>query len=87
MKMLLDEKEKPVGVQILGPHAGDLLNEWVALLNGKVKLTTLAGAIHPYPTLTEINKKVVGAVYAEKIFSDKARAVLKFLFNFKGRAC
>ena len=35
IKMLLDEKEKPIGVQILGPRAGDLLAEWVAVFNGK----------------------------------------------------
>ncbi|MBW2484146.1 MAG: FAD-dependent oxidoreductase, partial [Deltaproteobacteria bacterium] len=42
IKMLLDEKEKPIGIQILGLHGGDLLSEWVAVLNGKVKLSTLA---------------------------------------------
>ncbi|MDH3996450.1 MAG: FAD-dependent oxidoreductase, partial [Desulfobulbaceae bacterium] len=41
IKMLLDEKEKPIGIQILGPHGGDLLSEWVAVLNGKVKLAPL----------------------------------------------
>jgi pyruvate/2-oxoglutarate dehydrogenase complex dihydrolipoamide dehydrogenase (E3) component len=87
IKMLLDEKEKPVGVQILGPHAGDLLNEWVALLNGKVKLSTLAGAIHPYPTLGEINKRVAGSFFSGKIFSDTVKKGLKLFFNFKGRAC
>jgi len=39
------------------------------------------------PTLAEINKKVVGSVFSEKIFSDKVRKGLKFLFDFKGRAC
>ena len=87
IKMLLDEKENPIGIQILGPHAGDLLSEWVAVLNGKVKLTTLAGAIHPYPTLGEINKRVAGSFLAEKIFSDTVKKGLKLFFNFKGRAC
>jgi pyruvate/2-oxoglutarate dehydrogenase complex dihydrolipoamide dehydrogenase (E3) component len=87
IKMLLDEKEKPIGVQILGPHAGDLLNEWVALLNGKVKLSTLAGAIHPYPTLGEINKRVAGSFFSGKIFSDTVKKGLKLFFSFKGRAC
>ena len=87
IKMLLDEKEKPIGVQILGPHAGDLLNEWVAILNGKVKLSTLAGAVHPYPTLGEINKRVAGSYLSDKIFSDTVKKGLKLFFNFKGRAC
>ena len=87
IKMLLDDKEKPIGIQILGLHAGDLLAEWVAVLNGKVKLSTLAGAIHPYPTLGEINKRVAGSFLAGKIFSDTVKKGLKLFFNFKGRAC
>ena len=87
IKMLLDEKEKAIGVQILGPHAGELLNEWVAILNGKVKLSTLAGAVHPYPTLGEINKRVAGSFLSGKIFSDTVKKGLKLFFNFKGRAC
>jgi len=87
IKMILDDKEKPIGVQILGPHAEDLLNEWVAVLNGKVKLSTLAAAVHPYPSIGEINKKVAGAYFSPKIFSEKVQKGLKFFFNLKGRAC
>lgn len=87
IKMLLDSKEKPIGIQILGPHAGELVNEWVAIMNGKVKLSTLASAIHPYPTLGEINKRVTGTFFSGKIFSDRVKKGLKFLFNLKGRAC
>ncbi|MBW1801045.1 MAG: FAD-dependent oxidoreductase [Deltaproteobacteria bacterium] len=87
IKMILDESEKPLGVQILGPQAGELLGEWVAVLNGKVKLSTLASAVHPYPTLGEINKRVAGAYLSPKIFSDKVKKGLKFFFHLKGRAC
>ncbi|MBW2505436.1 MAG: mercuric reductase, partial [Deltaproteobacteria bacterium] len=51
------------------------------------KLSTLAGAIHPYPTLGEINKRVAGSFLSQKIFSDTVKKGLKFFFNFKGRAC
>ena len=87
IKMILDGKEKPIGVQILGPQAGELLNEWVAVLNGKMKLSTLASAVHPYPTLGEINKKVAGTFFSPKIFSDRVKKGLKLFFNLKGRAC
>jgi len=87
IKMLLDSKEKPIGVQIFGPNAGDLLGEWAAVLNGKVKLSTLAAAIHPYPTIGEINKKVAGTFFSPKIFSDRIKKGLKFFFHLKGRAC
>jgi pyruvate/2-oxoglutarate dehydrogenase complex dihydrolipoamide dehydrogenase (E3) component len=87
IKMLIGRDNRPIGVQIIGLHAGELLGEWVAALNGRLKLSTLAGAIHPYPTLTEINKRVVGSTFSEKIFSDRVRKILKFLFRFKGPAC
>ncbi len=87
IKMILDEKEKPIGIQILGPQAGELLSEWVAVLNGKVKLSTLASAVHPYPTLGEINKRVAGTFFSPKIFSDRVKKGLKLFFNLKGRAC
>jgi pyruvate/2-oxoglutarate dehydrogenase complex dihydrolipoamide dehydrogenase (E3) component len=87
IKMLLDKHEKPIGIQILGPHAGDLLAEWVAVLNGKVKLSTLASAVHPYPTLGEISKRVAATFFSKKIFSDRMRKGLKFFFHLKGRAC
>lgn len=84
IKLLLDKKDKPLGVQILGPHAGDLLAEWVAALNGRLRLSTIAGAIHPYPTLAEINKRVTGSVLSPKLFSGKVRKILKLLFKFRG---
>ena len=87
IKMILDEKEKPIGVQILGPQAGELLSEWVAVLNGKVRLSTLASSVHPYPTLGEINKKIAGTYFSPKIFSEKVKKSLKFFFHLKGRAC
>jgi pyruvate/2-oxoglutarate dehydrogenase complex dihydrolipoamide dehydrogenase (E3) component len=87
VKMILDESEKPIGIQILGPNAGDLIGEWVVVLNGKVKLATLAAAVHPYPTIGEINKRVAGNFFSSKIFSDKVKKTLKFFFHLKGRAC
>lgn len=87
LKMIVDKRENVLGVQILGPHAGELINEWVAVLNGRVKLSTLAGAVHPYPTLGEINKRIAGGLFARKLFSESVRKRLKFFFNLKGRAC
>jgi pyruvate/2-oxoglutarate dehydrogenase complex dihydrolipoamide dehydrogenase (E3) component len=87
VKLLLDKKEKPIGLQIFGPHGGELISEWVAVMNGRVKLSNLASAVHPYPTLAEINKRVVGNFFAGKIFSAKVKKALNFFFNLRGRAC
>jgi len=84
IKMLLDEKEKPIGIQIAGPRAGDLIGEWVAILGGGIKLSTMAGAVHPYPTLAEINKRVAGSYFSPKIFSNRIKKGLKLFFQLKG---
>ncbi|MEW6427127.1 MAG: FAD-dependent oxidoreductase [Thermodesulfobacteriota bacterium] len=87
IKLVLDRRERPLGVQILGPRAGELLGEWVAACNGRLGLSTLAAAVHPYPTLAEINKRVAGDVLARKIFSGRVKRALAFFFQLKGRAC
>lgn len=87
VKLIIDNNGDPVGAQILGPHAGELLGEWIAIMNGGVKLSTMASAVHTYPTLSEINKRVVGNYFSGKIFSGKVKKTLKFFFHFKGRAC
>lgn len=84
IKLLLNDRERPLGVQIIGPRAGDLLGEWIAMLNGGLKLTTLAASVHPYPSLAEINKKVVSNFLAGKIFSETIKKGLKFFFSLKG---
>jgi pyruvate/2-oxoglutarate dehydrogenase complex dihydrolipoamide dehydrogenase (E3) component len=87
IKVLLDDKGHPVGVQILGPEAGELLSEWVSVMNGRVSLSTLASAVHPYPTLGEINKRVAANFFATKVFSENVKEMLMFFFGLKGRAC
>jgi pyruvate/2-oxoglutarate dehydrogenase complex dihydrolipoamide dehydrogenase (E3) component len=87
VKLLLNEKDKPIGVQIFGPEAGTLVSEWVAVMNSEVKLSTLASSVHPYPTLGEINFRVAGKRLAEKFYSEKMKKILKMFFNLRGRAC
>jgi pyruvate/2-oxoglutarate dehydrogenase complex dihydrolipoamide dehydrogenase (E3) component len=87
IKVLVSPKGGIIGCQIAGAHAGELIHEWIAAVNGGVKLSKLAGAIHVYPTLSEISKRAAGSYFSEKLFSDRTRSVLHLLFGLKGRAC
>jgi pyruvate/2-oxoglutarate dehydrogenase complex dihydrolipoamide dehydrogenase (E3) component len=87
IKVLITPSGALLGCQIAGHHAGELIHEWVAAINGGVKLSTMAGAIHAYPTLAEISKKAAGSYYSEKLFADRTKKILRFLFDLKGRAC
>lgn len=87
IKILTSPQGKLLGCQMIGAHAGELIHEWVIAVAGGVKLSAMAGAVHIYPTVSEISKRVAGKLFAEKIFSDTSRNILRFIFNLKGRAC
>jgi pyruvate/2-oxoglutarate dehydrogenase complex dihydrolipoamide dehydrogenase (E3) component len=87
IKLILGRRDKPLGVQIAGFHAGELAGQWTTALNGGVGLSRLASTVMPYPTLAEINKRVAGSVLAPRLFSPRVRKALTFLFDYKGRAC
>jgi pyruvate/2-oxoglutarate dehydrogenase complex dihydrolipoamide dehydrogenase (E3) component len=87
IKILVGTKGKLLGCQIIGSHAGDLIHEWIIAMSGGVKLSTMAGAVHVYPTMSEISKRVAGDVFTERIFGERTKSVLRLLFNLKGRAC
>ncbi|MHB8767227.1 MAG: dihydrolipoyl dehydrogenase family protein, partial [Deferrisomatales bacterium] len=87
LKVLVDPRGKVLGCQIIGAHAGELIHEWVAAVAGGVKLSALAGAIHVYPTLSEISKRAAGDYFSDRLFGDRTVGVLRFLFGLKGRAC
>lgn len=84
--MLLDERERPSWASRSwdrgrGPPRG--VGRRAQRQDG---LSTLASAVHPYPTLAEINKRVAGAS-STKIFSEPVKKGLKLFFNLRGRAC
>jgi pyruvate/2-oxoglutarate dehydrogenase complex dihydrolipoamide dehydrogenase (E3) component len=87
IKMLVSPQGGLMGCQIMGAHAGEIIHEWILAVQGGVKLSKIAGAVHVYPTVSEISKRVAGSLFAEKLFSDRTKSVLRFMFQLKGRAC
>ena len=53
-------RDKILGVTIVGEHAGDMLPEFVLAMRYNLGLGKILGTIHPYPTLSEANKYVAG---------------------------
>ena len=85
IKILMNKKGKVIGVQIVSYHAGDLIAEWIPILNGKVKLSTLTDAIHPYPTMSEINKNA-SVNYLVSTIPPWTKKLTKMLFGYQGKA-
>lgn len=61
---------RPIGVTLVGAHAGEQISLWALALAGRVKLSTLAGMVAPYPTLSEISKRAAGAYFSPRLFGS-----------------
>ena len=53
-------KDKILGVTLVGPHAGDLIAEYVSAMKHGLGLNKILSTIHIYPTLAEANKMAAG---------------------------
>ena len=53
-------KDKILGVTIVGAHAGDLILEYILAMKNNLGLNKILGTIHIYPTLAESNKYAAG---------------------------
>ena len=53
-------KDKILGVTIMGPHASDIIAEYVLAMKQGIGLNKILGTIHIYPTLAEANKYAAG---------------------------
>ncbi|HIF0330236.1 TPA: dihydrolipoyl dehydrogenase family protein, partial [Legionella pneumophila] len=77
--IITNKKARILGVTIVGPHAGELILPWIMAIREKKTLRSFTDAIVPYPTLSEISKRVAGEFYAPKLFSNKTRTFVRWL--------
>ncbi|MBI3809036.1 MAG: mercuric reductase [Nitrospirae bacterium] len=68
-----------LGATIVAAHAGEMISEFTVLMRGGLGLKTLVGTIHPYPTQTEVIKKVANA-WRKAHFTEGQRNVLRKWF-------
>ena len=69
-----------MGVSIVGRQAGELINFWAFVIANGVKLSNIARMVSAYPTLGEINKRVVGNYYAPRLFeSETVKRLVRFV--------
>ncbi|WP_415904933.1 dihydrolipoyl dehydrogenase [Neptuniibacter sp. QD48_55] len=53
-------KDKILGATIVGPHAGELITEFVTAMKHGLGFNKILGTIHIYPTMSEANKYTAG---------------------------
>ena len=78
-KLITTRKGKVLGVTLVGRHAGDQILLWALVLSSRLKLSALTSMIAPYPTRSEIGKRLAGMWYTPALFSDRTRKLVSFL--------
>lgn len=73
---------KILGAAIAGENAGELIQPWVLAIENGLSIGKMAGTIAPYPTYSEINKKVAASYFLPGLMSDLAKKIARFLFQF-----
>jgi len=82
VKVITEKNGRILGASIVGLHAGELIQPWILAISQKMKVGAMAGMIAPYPTLAEVNKRIAGSFYTDKLFSESTKKLVRFLLRF-----
>jgi len=72
--------DKILGATIVGPHAGDLLHEFVLAMKAGIGLGAIASTIHAYPTFAELARKA-GDKYNRTRLTPRAKRIFTWLYK------
>ncbi len=62
---------KLIGCSITAKNAGELISFWAFIIAKNIRISDINAMVPPYPTMGEVNKRVVNEYYAPKIFGNK----------------
>ncbi|VAW19511.1 Mercuric ion reductase, partial [hydrothermal vent metagenome] len=69
VKLITDKKGNILGAGIVGANAGELVSFFSYAIANKMKVSSLTKFVAPYPTITEIVKRLGVAFYSDKLDS------------------
>ena len=82
VKVITAKNGRILGASIVGEHAGELIQMWTLAISKKMKIGAMTGFISPYPTLTEINKRVAYTYFIPSLSNPWLRRTINFLAKF-----
>ena len=79
VKAIIDRHGRILGAAIVAPHAGELIQPWCLAIARRLKISSLAGFVPPYPTLGEASKRAAGSYFTEALFGPRTRWLVRLL--------
>jgi len=78
---ILTVKGKVVGAHIIAPHAGELIHELALAVQQKMHISKITSLVHAYPSYSQLNKRVAGQYYKDRLFSGFSKSIVKLLWR------
>jgi pyruvate/2-oxoglutarate dehydrogenase complex dihydrolipoamide dehydrogenase (E3) component len=79
IKVVTNAKGRILGASIVGASAGELIQMWSLALSQGLTIKAMTQWISPYPTLSEINRRVAFGYYATSAASPLVRRLIGWL--------
>lgn len=76
---ILTHRGRVVGAHIIAPHAGELIHELALAVQEKMKVSKITSLVHAYPSYSQLNKRLAGQYYKDRLFSSFTRKMVAFL--------
>ncbi|MFX1511241.1 MAG: dihydrolipoyl dehydrogenase family protein [Promethearchaeota archaeon] len=82
IKLIMSSEEALLGVTVVGNRAGEMIQEWIAVLDEKMTLKDVMGLIHVYPTYSSGNQQIAMECLLDRMLSGSKVRIAKFLGKF-----
>jgi len=79
IKVVTSKKGRILGVSIVGASAGEIIQMWSLAMSQGLKIRAMTQWISPYPTLSEINKRVAFRYFATEPSNPFVRKIIALL--------
>lgn len=84
-KLITDPKGRLLGAAIVGPHAGELIHEYITVMANGLKVGALGAGIHIYPTLSQIGPRLA-MTHRKAGLKPWIKTAMKHIFGLRGPA-
>ena len=76
---ILTDKGRIVGAHIIAPHAGEMIHELALAVQEKMKVSKITSLVHAYPSYSQLNKRLAGQYYKDRLFSPFTKKMVGLL--------
>jgi len=76
---ILTRNGRVVGAHIISPHAGELIHELALAIQENMKVSKITSLVHAYPSYSQLNKRLAGQYFTNRLFSPFTKKIVAFL--------